>query len=516
MSTITVTTTSNDRDLMASFVRQQKALDKQIRTFEELVRKTKEADKAAQAAADKTAQAGMSMIAGITTVAGAWGLATAAINKYMEANRKSIEESDAAARTLDDQRRRSALLMKVRGDEATTANAAIEQVGVANAVNPKIAHQVAQQMAGSGFETGEITGGALDAFLKLRAATGEDPNSPESAAQLQALSRYFESQGIKKTGANVTQFGSKIQALMGPTDLSFENMGDLAKVASGFKGVLSPEEQLAAFSNLVGIMPGAEAGTKMADIVKNLRVAGSKKDATEQLGKIGLKPEDVDFVGENLGEVLGRMQGGLDKIPEKDRATVLAKVVEGANIATIEHMMTNRDKIYGLIPQMNNAEGFQADVALMQGGRGAAERRQAGEQLALDAARADNGTLIGEELSIASKRRGEPAVVRGLRGQAFDTARYLGLPAEYAGTISNLGLGAAAAAFNPMNPSNAYSAVTEARSGYRDSVAASEEVQKKLGEALDRNTEAVKENNREMRARENPGLGGQKEPGANE
>lgn len=514
MSDIVVTTTSNDRDLLQAFQREQKALDKQIRAFDELVRKSKEADRAAQAAADRTAQAGMSMVAGITTVSAAWGMATKAIHTYMEANRKSTEEADAAARTLDEQRRRSGLLMKLRGDEAVAANQQIEQQAINNAVNPKIAHQIAQQMAGSGFESKEITGGALDAFMKLRAATGEDPNSPESAAQLQALSRYFESQGIKKTGANVTQFGSKIQALMGPTDLSFENMGDLAKVASGFKGVLSPEEQLATFSNLVGIMPGAEAGTKMADIVKNLRVAGSKKDATEQLGKIGLKPEDVDFVGENLGEVLGRMQGGLDKIPEKDRATVLAKVVEGANIATIEHMMTNRDKIYGLIPQMNNAEGFQADVALMQGGRGAAERRQAGEQLALDAARADNGTLIGEELSIARKRRGDMAVMRGLRGQAFDTARDLGLPAEYAGAVSSVSPLAVAETYSPLLKTLTGGYGTRAAVG--QSVAASDEVSKKLGEALDRNTEAVKENNREMRARENPGLGGQKEPGANE
>lgn len=435
---IIITMTSDDRDLMQSYLRQTDRIQKLQLELRKMAQEARKAGQEHKKAVDDGGTGADVMIGRLTAIGAGWISATAAVSGYMAVNKKAIEESDAAYNSIDSQRRRSQLLMKLRGKEGEDANAKIEQQAIDRGVKPEIGHEIAQQMAGSGFDVAEIVGGALASYLDVLSATGEDPNAGGVGAEgIQALSRYFASQGIEKTAANIDKYGSKVQRLMGPTDLNFGNMTDLSNVSAGFKGMLSPDEQLAMYANMVSGKPGSQAATAMADIVKNFSIAGSKKDAVDWLKKMGMSPEDINLKGENIGEALDRVRTGLGKLSANNQDIALAKIFEGSNIDEVKYLVENRKAIYDLIPEMNDNAGFKGDVALMQGGRALAGQRQEGRGQLLDAARADTGTLLGQELQLQSKESGEAPFLRDRRSWAYSILRYLGASPETAGTASS-------------------------------------------------------------------------------
>ncbi|HTN03093.1 MAG TPA: phage tail tape measure protein, partial [Planctomycetaceae bacterium] len=214
---------------------------------------------------------------------------------------------------------------------------------------------------------------------------------------------------------------------------------DLAKVSAGFKGLLTPEEQISTFGTMTNVMQGAEAATAMKGVVKNLSIIGGKKDAQPYLRMMGVNPEDIDLAAdkngqnkENFDTVLGRLQEGLARIPESKRAEALAKIVEGDNIAPLQFLMANRDKLKENIAKQSDVAGFENDVRTGQSGRGAAARRlKLKEEIQL-AEQADDSELKLIALRTVMRDQGESEARIGLAEKGFNLARNFGADSDQA------------------------------------------------------------------------------------
>lgn len=368
----------------------------------------------------------------LTALIGGYASLTAGVNFFRQANEEAMRVAAEAATKQDDVVRRfraQAGLTELEGD---AAKGDIYAAGEAAAMTPDQAFGAATSLVSTGFEAKEAQGAALTPFLKLIAAQALDPKKATGTADMaENFSQFLSATGQDKTGANVEKLAVAIQSVKA-TPLKVTDLAQLSKQGAGLKemGRLSPEDMLANFANLRNVLSAEDAGTGMREVVKNLAIAGSRKDRVKELKKMGLKAEDVDFVGEDLQTVLQRVQKGLQKLPEKDRAGALDKLVEGANIATFNLMAKGQADVEKLRSGMDDKAGFEADVEVGTSGRNAAARRQASRQQRKKAEKNNNRDLYGAALEEFEQDRGTSDVQTAFRRTAYNTMTGLGFSPE--------------------------------------------------------------------------------------
>lgn len=380
--------------------------------------------------------------AGYLTVSAAVSGIDRALTAVMESNRKFIEQAEDAGAKYDKlfrQFRIQAGLGAVQGDAAKK-----RILGVAEAAGftEERATSAATALVSAGVDPEQASGGALSSFLAMLNAQGLRDSDPSQYAD--ALTAVLQSNQMPVDEANMRKLGVQLQsAPIKATKLKLTQLPKLATVSSGLAGAMTQEEQLAAFA-IGGSASGNfdQFGTSMADIIKNLRIAATKQDAVEYLGKIGLKPEQVDFVGEDFSTVMGTLGGALDKAPEELRAQVLAKVIEGGNISNFNLMRNNLGAIMETSRTMGGADAealFRNDVAVGSGGIDATRTRQALRQNRTMETKNTNTSLLRNELAQLSLDRGDSPIARDMQLGYFDWIKYTGYDDQTA-----LDLGAAA------------------------------------------------------------------------
>lgn len=395
------------------------------RSREELDSATQKSNGFFDGAAGKVA----SLAAGYFTVTTAVNGIKFAIDAVMESNRKFIEQAEEAGAKYDKlfrQFRIQAGLGAIEGDAAKTN--ILKQAEIAGFTEDRAA-SAATALVSAGVSPEQASGGALAGFLATLNAQGLRDADPSQYAD--ALTAVLQSNGMQVDAANMTKLGVQLQSEpIKATKLKLTSLPKLASISSGLAGAMTQEEQLAAYA-VGGSAAGNfdSFGTSMADIIKNLRIAGSKTDATEYLGKIGLKPGDVDFVGEDFRTVMQRFGGALDKAPEELRSQVLAKVIEGGNISNFNLMRNNLGTILDTAGSMNSAESqrlYANDVMVGSSGIDAARTRQALRRNRIQAERDTQGSLLRNELIQRSLERGDSPLAQDLQGRYFDSIRFLG------------------------------------------------------------------------------------------
>lgn len=382
--------------------------------------------------------------AGYLTVSAAISGIERGLNAVMESNRKFIEQAEEAGAKYDKlfrQFRIQAGLGAVQGDAAKK-----RILGVAEAAGftEERATSAATALVSAGVDPEQASGGALSSFLAMLNAQGLRDSDPSQYAD--ALTAVLQSNQMPVDEANMRKLGVQLQSdPIKATKLKLTQLPKLASVSSGLAGAMSQEEQLAAYAIGGGASGNFDQfGTSMADIVKNLRIAATKRDAVEYLGKIGLKPEQVDFVGEDFSTVMGTLGGALDKAPEELRAQVLAKVIEGGNISNFNLMRNNLGAILETSRTMGGADAealFRNDVAIGSSGIDAAKNRQSLRRNRIQAEGDTQGSLLRNELIQRSLERGDSPLAQGLQGASFDTLRFLGYDDQTALTLG-AGVGA--------------------------------------------------------------------------
>lgn len=488
---VKVTITSNDRDLMASFVRQQAALDKQIRKYDELERKTKDVERAAKRAADDAPI--NKMVGGLSNVATGWISAGAALSAYLQHNQKILQEANQHADILDDIVRKYSIIANIRGLDSDEAKRAILGAAFKTATSKEQAGQAAQELVSAGMDPKEVQSGGLEAFLQVVNAAAANGKEADYGTMAGAMLQYLNSQKIDPTAENMKRYGAQFQRLSKPTKLSFADMPHLAKVSAGLSGMLSPEEQFSTFGTLRNVMEGSEAATSMKGIFENLSTLGAKQDAQPYLKKMGIRPEDIDLLGdrngqnrENFDTVLGRLQEGLGRVSEAEGREAMKKIFEGSNISPMLVLMRNRKALQENIALQNDMPGFQSDVNFAQSGRTAAQRRlKLKEEMQLSEI-ADDSELRKLAIRTTLRDQGESEARIGLIGAGFDVARQFGASSAQAQSF--------------VMPLGAQGAIQ--RSMVNDAVSQSQDPEafrQREIEALNKNAAAIEDNTKATR-----------------
>lgn len=184
------------------------------------------------------------------------------------------------------------------------------------------------QLVSSGFNQQDIdSGAALQTVLDLKAATNQFGEGVGDVKEsVAAVAQFLKATGSETTARNIRKIGGNLTQLFEGSDIQFADLGPLAGEASTLtsKG-LSTDIQLAAFSALRDVKAAPEAATGFRQVVSRMSSAGESPAKVQALESIGLKPEDIDMIGEDFTTALKRLKGAVDAVDEKTgRSAVFA------------------------------------------------------------------------------------------------------------------------------------------------------------------------------------------------
>lgn len=363
---------------------------------------------------------------------------TQTLSLISAANRQIIEESAQIGAKVDEQNRKFRVQSGLRGLQADAATKRIEKIAEAVPLSddPRAAaFAAATQLVSSGFSAEEASGGSLRAFSEVIAASnlaGRDTDPRELA---QALASFLNSQNLALNEANVRSVGGGLQSLFRGTNIQVADLAEFAKEGASFAGKLSVPEQLGAFSALRQAMPAGESSTGLRNIVSRLGTARTQKKKVDALKEMGLSPDDVDLIGENLDTVLGRLSSGLAKLRAEEREGALKTLFEEKGVSVAKLLIAGRNAVAFGAKRAQNLAGFDEDVQEATSGRVAAARRQT---LRKEVRRAETDTeddLLLAELTEQAERDANPAQVAIRRG-FFQGARFFGVDRDTAAGLA--------------------------------------------------------------------------------
>ena len=252
-------------------------------------------------------------IAGIAT---AYFSVGSAISAVMAANRKWIEETEAAANRVDVSMRKVAVQGGLNAVQSKEAQKKIGDIAIETSVNPALARSGAQQLISSGFSVEDATGPALRTLLQTAVASNVKDQDPTQAAQ--SLGQFIEAMGLQKNAANLEKVAVGTQRLFKGTDLQLSDLSQLAGKSQSFAGRQDTEEVLATFDVLREKTGADKASTALKIFGDRLMGAKGDKEREDQLQRVGIRPENVDLQGETITEALDRIDAGMARLPVEE------------------------------------------------------------------------------------------------------------------------------------------------------------------------------------------------------
>lgn len=223
----------------------------------------------------------------------------------------------------------------------------IYQVAEDLSLDPMMMARAATEMFSQGVSMEQlIDQGGLRTFGSgLVSLNLHDTQDPETI--IQGLSRAISNTGGTVDSAKSWQELFAILQQFQDTPLA---LPDLARFASEM-GILTnmanidPATQVATFSSLLTQFDPGVASTAYRNFVMALKDAGRNPQALKALG---LKAEDVDFIGEDQQTVLDRLGAGYEALAAKDQAAAdaaLIKIFKKEGSGGAEHLIRNRERI---------------------------------------------------------------------------------------------------------------------------------------------------------------------------
>ena len=302
-----------------------------------------------QTVASSTQSIGQAAMAAGTKIAGmaaAYVSVSYAVGKVVEQNMKLSQIMDeSSVKTAE-----SELKLMIQGGFTPAAiekqmPAIAEAVKAVPSTDLVGATQLQTQIASSGFKQGDVESGAmLKEFLNVKAAMNQFGKSTGDLAEtVKYTGMYLKSQGGDLGAQGVRDLAAPLTKIFEVSDLQFRDMQQLAEVGAALKNYgLKQDEQLATFSALVDVMPGAQAATGLKNFATITATAGGDKKLAKTLKEIGLKPEDVAMAtgGKEIIPTLKLMGEKLNAMKPEDKNIALEKLYGRENVAAASLMLT--------------------------------------------------------------------------------------------------------------------------------------------------------------------------------
>ncbi len=373
---------------------------------------------------------GMQMLAG--------GAMAGAVNQISEANNRFIEKADGAAEAYDTLSRSLNIQAGLTGAAAQEARQRILSIALDAAADKNFAFGLSTQMVSSGFSATEATGGSLQEMLKgINAMPAPGGQQVDPVALAEAATSYMTSQNMDKTGENLRSVLAGVQQLYKSTNFQLADFTELAGQADVMRGKMSMGEQFGSFSVLRDVGKSAEeATTALRNIALRAQTAGGSSEKTEALASIGLKPEDIDMVGESFQDVLNRLAHATDGVDPAKVTIALEKVFGERTLAGLLRLVEDREKVKERTGAIGDQTQYEADAKQMSTGVAAAKRRQTMEAETFAVEHSQKDDLLKTELSQQARERGVSEARIAIAEKQYSLIRGTGRTREMAGAAA--------------------------------------------------------------------------------
>lgn len=274
-------------------------------------------------------------------------------NRYRQAVVDAVRDSEEAFARLDKRKRR----LQVTTGQGPLASEQMQRelFGVAQetATPARDVTEIALGLSSAGANEKDIVGGAksVSEFINAQ-ALGDGANYEQLT---DALTSMILGQGKDLTQQTIDSLTSQLQSpAVKATKFKVPDLQYWAKEAQGLKkyGGLQQEDIVALAAVTRNSVDPSTGANQVRELMKNLSIAGGKKDATKALSSMGLKPGDIDMVGEDWMTAFENLRKGLDKLPEDQRQVALTKIAEGANVG----------QFYGITDSMQQIKSVKAGL----------------------------------------------------------------------------------------------------------------------------------------------------------
>lgn len=348
------------------------------------------------------------MGASIGVATGAAIALAAALTRVADAQKEIVSGAAESIVNLDTMARKMQIQAGLTDEGRRAATVAVVQQSSEAGVTAETGFQAATQLAGSGFENA-IESGTLKTILDTIQASSFQGSADQLVSAFAETLNAYE---LDKTNENLRQVAVAAQSLFKQTDFQLTELQDFAKSASVYQAAnIKFEEAVAGFTALREVLPAAESGTGLRNFVNKLQQGDLTKENKDNLKRLGLKSEDVDFVGESLVDVINNIKTATDKIPEADRNAAMGKMFGTENVASAKLLLKSADRIQELQKSQQNEAVFQKDRDTAASGMQAQRNRQANLELIQQ-------MPISEQLmQVDQKIRERDAIIKNLQEQ---------------------------------------------------------------------------------------------------
>jgi hypothetical protein len=425
--------TANDQSAKAAWERQRDLVNAMIGRLG----KMEEVQGRMQASQNKAFSQGAAGLAGMA--AGAISVQSA-FSFITSETQKMRMEADAAAAKYDDLFRKVNVQAGTLGVAGEAGKKRLLGVALQNASTVEESTSIAKALAGSGFSAEQATGDALATVLQAQAAMGQQGEG-KGGIIAEATAKYMNALGMDMTGENMRKVLVGMQQSAKAGFGKFEDMAPLSGKVGGFSGKVQSQDVLAAFN--IGLLNSASADTAATGLkIFGDRLMGASGDKEREglLKRAGIKPEQVDLIGESLDDVMATLDTALQKMPETQRTPWMQQMFGTETSGFAGKLIENRGRMDEFRKVMGNEAAFNADVTEMTSGKAAGQRREA---LREEKRKADADTGFLDKLNVAdrlAKEQGGWDIMSPIRRQvAWGASAFMSEDAALAGAFADAG-----------------------------------------------------------------------------
>lgn len=374
-----------------------------------------------------TAVAGESA-AGFLTVGGAIEGIVEGLSQAVELAKRLDEERDKAALTREEAAAKfinQARTSGVSRDELAEIAERVETEGAVYGHKGTESLDLAREAASQGVAVKEIPA-FLEIANKFAAAQG-------TQLDLEMFKSFVAATRVEDEKLSVGAAATNAKAFFGTfltRQLQPQQLEAFAKQNYGLKEAgLDASQRFAANTAALDLYGGnaEQAGTFNRAFFAKLRSAGGRKEAKKALEAMGLETGDVDFVGEDVHQVLDRLAVAIEETKEEERVPLLTHIFGEEYGGQAMAFIQKRQKLRDMVREIKEGEKEFEPAAAELTSTNAAKQRTAEAQTEI--ARSAHGEAeidtIRKLMLAEMERQGKSAATQEGAKALFDHQAYL-------------------------------------------------------------------------------------------
>lgn len=234
----------------------------------------------------------------------------------------------------------------------------------------------ATQFISSGGTIDQVLNGTYSQIVQSGVATNNQDYAGLSKSFLN-FERGAGSNISQLTPADLRKTGVNLVGAYGDNVAESGDLDALGKIITSLVGAgLSKEDALSAITAAKQSEGSADAaGMAIKQFTGKLRTGRGNANFDNALKQMGLKAQDVDFVGEGLDDVLRLLSEGLAKAKPEDRAIILKNIFGEEASAKAESLIAKRGEIQSIRSKLSDESAFTERVDIGSTSVMANERR---------------------------------------------------------------------------------------------------------------------------------------------